>query len=197
MPSDTAGITLDGSGASPAIADTGGAGTGGFSSWSKSKKTAVGVGGFAVLALAAYLYAKHKTSTATTSTSTAPVTVTGVSASETGGMVGNGGNLLAGLLGIGTGVTNLANTLSKQKASTESITNNYAYNSTTNKITEVPGPSANSSQSSGSNSTLPGYGAGLGALLNSNPGLLTANSPGGQQIPGITGYKVSYNGVPI
>ena len=45
--------------------------------------------------------------------------------------------------------------------------------------------------------TLPGYGSGLAALLGLNPGLLTANSPGGQNIPGITGYQVSYNGVPL
>jgi hypothetical protein len=45
--------------------------------------------------------------------------------------------------------------------------------------------------------TLPGYGAGLAQLLGLNPGLLTANSPGGQNIPGITGYTVSYNGVPL
>lgn len=43
----------------------------------------------------------------------------------------------------------------------------------------------------------PGYGAGLGDLLALNPGLLSANSPGGQNIPGITGYNVSYNGVPL
>lgn len=45
--------------------------------------------------------------------------------------------------------------------------------------------------------TLPGYGANLGDLLRLNPGLLSANSPGGAQIPGITGFKVSYNGVPL
>jgi hypothetical protein len=45
--------------------------------------------------------------------------------------------------------------------------------------------------------TLPGYGAGLGDLLNLNPGLLSANTPGGQNVPGITGYNVSYNGVPL
>ena len=43
----------------------------------------------------------------------------------------------------------------------------------------------------------PGYGANLGDLLGLNPGLLSANSPGGQNIPGITGFKVSYNGVPL
>jgi hypothetical protein len=45
--------------------------------------------------------------------------------------------------------------------------------------------------------TLPGYGAGLGQLLQNNPGLLSANTPGGQNIPGITGFQVSYNGVPL
>lgn len=45
--------------------------------------------------------------------------------------------------------------------------------------------------------TLPGYGAGLGQLLQNNPGLLSANTPGGANIPGITGYQVSYNGVPL
>lgn len=45
--------------------------------------------------------------------------------------------------------------------------------------------------------TLPGYGAGLGDLLRLNPGLLSANSPGGPNIPGITGFQVSYNGVPL
>jgi hypothetical protein len=45
--------------------------------------------------------------------------------------------------------------------------------------------------------TLPGYGAGLKELLGLNPGLLSANTPGGQNIPGITGYQVSYNGVPL
>jgi hypothetical protein len=46
-------------------------------------------------------------------------------------------------------------------------------------------------------SSEPGYGSGLAALLGLNPGLLSANSPGGQNIPGITGYQVSYNGVPL
>ena len=45
--------------------------------------------------------------------------------------------------------------------------------------------------------TLPGYGAGLGQLLAANPTLLSANTPGGANIPGITGYQVSYNGVPL
>lgn len=35
----------------------------------------------------------------------------------------------------------------------------------------------------------PGYGAGAGQLMNNNPGFATA--------PGITGYTVSYNGVPL
>lgn len=46
-------------------------------------------------------------------------------------------------------------------------------------------------------SSLPGYGANLGTLLGLNPGLLSANSPGGKNIPGITGYTASYNGVPL
>lgn len=142
MPSDSAGLTLDSTGSSPGVADTGGAGTGGFSSWSKSKKTAAGVGGFLVLAAGAFLYARHK-SKGTTSTSSTPVTVTGVSASETGGQLGNGGNLLAGLLGIGTGVTNLANALSTTKAGTESIVNNYTYSTSPNP---TPSPSPISSQ---------------------------------------------------
>jgi hypothetical protein len=191
MPSDTAGLTLDSSGSSPSIADTGGAGTGGFSSWSKSKKTGAAVAGFLVLAGGAYFLAKRKSSTSTSTSSTTPVTVTGAT-TGTGG--GNGGNVLAGLLGIGTGVTNLANALSQQKASTESITNNYI----TNAAAPAPAPSANSSQASAPPaSSLPGYGAGLGSLLALNPGLLSANSPGGQNIPGITGYNVSYNGVPL
>jgi hypothetical protein len=45
--------------------------------------------------------------------------------------------------------------------------------------------------------TLPGYGAGLGTLIANNPGILAANTPGGPNIPGITGYQVSYNGVPL
>jgi hypothetical protein len=45
--------------------------------------------------------------------------------------------------------------------------------------------------------TKPGYGSGLADLLRLNPGLLSANTPGGQNIPGITGYRVSYNGVPL
>jgi hypothetical protein len=45
--------------------------------------------------------------------------------------------------------------------------------------------------------TLPGFGSGLKELLGLNPGLLSANTPGGQNIPGITGYQVSYNGVPL
>jgi hypothetical protein len=47
------------------------------------------------------------------------------------------------------------------------------------------------------NPSTPGYGAGLQQLLNLNPGLLSANEPGGKNIPGITGFKVSYNGVPL
>lgn len=197
MPSDTAGLTLDSSGSSPAIADTGGAGTGGFSNWSKTKKTAVAGGVFGVLAIGAYLYARHKSSTSSTSTSTTPVTVTGVSASETGGMPNAGGTILAGLLGLGTGVTNLANALSQQKASTETINNNYTYNPPANP-TPAPAPSPVSSQASAPPpQSEPGYGAGLGSLLALNPGLLQANSPGGPNIPGITGYQVSYNGVPL
>jgi hypothetical protein len=45
--------------------------------------------------------------------------------------------------------------------------------------------------------TLPGYGAGVGTLARANPGVLQANSPGGPDIPGITGYQVTYNGVPL
>lgn len=45
--------------------------------------------------------------------------------------------------------------------------------------------------------TLPGYGAGLGQLIANNPGIMSANTPGGANIPGITGYNVSYNGVPL
>jgi hypothetical protein len=47
------------------------------------------------------------------------------------------------------------------------------------------------------NPSLPGYGAGLQDLLNKNPGLLSANTPGGKNIPGVTGFKVMYNGVPL
>ncbi len=43
----------------------------------------------------------------------------------------------------------------------------------------------------------PGYGAGVATLAAANPGILSANSPGGPDIPGITGYTVSYNGVPL
>lgn len=45
--------------------------------------------------------------------------------------------------------------------------------------------------------TMPGYGAGLGQLLANNPTLLSANTPGGVPVAGITGYQVSYNGVPL
>jgi len=47
------------------------------------------------------------------------------------------------------------------------------------------------------NPSLPGYGAGLGSLIAKNPGILQANTPGGPSIPGITGYRVTYNGVPL
>lgn len=181
MPSDSAGLTLDGSGSSPSIADTGGAGTGGFSSWSKTKKTAVAGGVFGVLAIGAFFLARHKTSSSS-STSTTPVTVTGATASSTGGVDSNQQSLLAGLLGIGTGLGNLGNALSTQKATTETITNNYV---------TTPGPSANSSQAK-SPVSLPGYASGIGELFTNNPGLTN-----GSVIPGTTGYNVTFNGVPL
>jgi hypothetical protein len=55
----------------------------------------------------------------------------------------------------------------------------------------VAAPAAPSPQSE------PGYGAGIGQLVASNPGILQANSPGGPNISGITGYTASYNGVPL
>lgn len=61
----------------------------------------------------------------------------------------------------------------------------------------TPSPAVNVGSTVGSPQTMPGYGAGLGDLLAANPGLLSANTPGGQNIPGITGYNVSYNGVPL
>lgn len=191
MPSDTAGLTLDGSGSSPSIADTGGAGTGGFSSWSKSKKTAAAVGGFLVLAGGAFLLARHKSSSA--STATTATTVTGATNSETGGVDSNQQSLLAGLLGIGTGVTNLANSLSTMKAANDTINNYYTTNNTT---TEGIAPSSNSSQSAPSSVGLPGYASGAGELFTNNPSLAGAQN-GGSNVPGITGYQVEYNGVPI
>jgi hypothetical protein len=58
----------------------------------------------------------------------------------------------------------------------------------------APSPAVNPATNPAS---LPGYGANLGSLLALNPGLLSANTPGGQNIPGVTGYHVSYNGVPL
>lgn len=60
------------------------------------------------------------------------------------------------------------------------------------KSTVTPAPPAASAPQN-----QPGYGAGLGTLEAQNPGILQANSPGGPNIPGITGYTVSYNGVPL
>jgi hypothetical protein len=60
----------------------------------------------------------------------------------------------------------------------------------------APSPAVNVGSNVGA-SRLPGYGANLGALLGLNPGLLAANTPGGPAISGITGYQVSYNGVPL
>jgi hypothetical protein len=48
--------------------------------------------------------------------------------------------------------------------------------------------------------TQQGYGAGLQQLLGLNPNLLKSNIPpaqGGVNVPGITGYQVSYNGIPL
>lgn len=61
----------------------------------------------------------------------------------------------------------------------------------------APVPAPSPAVAAGAPQTLPGYGAGLGTLLNANPGLLSANTPGGKNVPGVTGYTVSYNGVPL
>lgn len=62
--------------------------------------------------------------------------------------------------------------------------------------TAVP-PSPSAPTAAAPNPNLPGFGAGVGQLEALNPGILQANSPGGPSIPGITGYTVSYNGVPL
>ncbi|HEV3370881.1 MAG TPA: hypothetical protein VG074_15045 [Acidimicrobiales bacterium] len=61
----------------------------------------------------------------------------------------------------------------------------------------VPASQTKAVTSTPSPQTQPGYGAGVGQLEALNPGILSANSPGGPNIPGITGYTVSYNGVPL
>lgn len=75
--------------------------------------------------------------------------------------------------------------------------NNQLPATTIQQPAPVPAPSPAVNVVPPAPQTLPGYGAGLQQLLNLNPGLLSANTPGGQNIPGITGYQVSYNGVPL
>ncbi|HXA33021.1 MAG TPA: hypothetical protein VNV87_12235, partial [Acidimicrobiales bacterium] len=53
-------------------------------------------------------------------------------------------------------------------------------------------PTAKPAPAAPTASSEPGYGAGVGELLANNPGLAS-----GAPTPGITGYTVSYNGVPI
>ncbi len=53
----------------------------------------------------------------------------------------------------------------------------------------VPASTAPTTAAAPTPTTPPGYGAGVGTLLAANPGIASA--------PGIAGYTVSYNGVPI
>lgn len=194
MPSDSAGLNLGGTDDTPGVADTGGAGTGGFANWSKSKKTAAGIGGFLVLAVGTYFLAKRKSSSSSSSSSsgvtTVPEVVTGSSAGS--GDAGNDGSLLAGILALSGTSTSLANTLSQVKDQSDTTTTTYNYGSSggfPSSLADNPGGPEKVAVPATSE---PGYASGAGELFTNNPSLSN-----GSTVPGITGYTGSFNGVPL